>query len=156
MEDGKALPVWAAPAQNKTSFEAGPPKEGVDTYGSVGWEPPLVDSGSAAGTSQDAKDVEQGQGGTAARLAQESPPELETGSNGSGVWAQPDGGEYVPCIETAARVPAVPQGYLVVHPNGGLNQMRLGIADMVAIAQVLGAALVVPQLDAKSFWRDNR
>lgn len=80
-------------------------------------------------------------------------PETE---GGGGVWQQPEGNQYVPCIETEPGVPANPKGYLVVHANGGLNQMRLGIADMVAIARVLEAALVVPYLDARSFWQDNR
>ncbi|KAH6809866.1 O-fucosyltransferase family protein [Perilla frutescens var. frutescens] len=60
-------------------------------------------------------------------------------------------------LPTLPPVPArnyISNGFLKISCNGGLNQMRSAICDMVTIARLLNLTLVVPDLDKTSFWAD--
>ncbi|KAJ7965612.1 O-fucosyltransferase family protein [Quillaja saponaria] len=70
--------------------------------------------------------------------------------------------EQKPCPNLTAvqhlsieRVPLGSTGYLIVEANGGLNQQRSAICNAVAVAGLLNAALVIPQFEFHSVWRDT-
>ncbi|KAL7170716.1 hypothetical protein ACSBR2_035571 [Camellia fascicularis] len=75
----------------------------------------------------------------------------------SKLWGAPHHYGLRPCVKPTAKYKAT-QGwdrYMTVRSNGGLNQMRTGISDMVAVARIMNATLVIPQLDKRSFWQDS-
>ncbi|CAN6480037.1 unnamed protein product [Victoria cruziana] len=75
----------------------------------------------------------------------------------SKLWKRPSNRSFMQCVEPSESYEGSngSKGYLLVHTNGGLNQMRAGISDMVAVAHVINATLVIPELDKQSFWQDS-
>ncbi|KAJ4764330.1 O-fucosyltransferase family protein [Rhynchospora pubera] len=65
-----------------------------------------------------------------------------------------DGGAHLSPPALLPRRLYKSNGYLRVTCNGGLNQMRAAICDMVTVARYLNLTLVVPELDKTSFWAD--
>ncbi|GAB4847741.1 O-fucosyltransferase 38, variant 2 [Ancistrocladus abbreviatus] len=73
------------------------------------------------------------------------------------LWDPPFSNGLHQCVQPTAKYKAAQESnnYMTVRSNGGLNQMRTGIADMVAVARIMNATLVIPQLDKRSFWKDS-
>lgn len=72
-------------------------------------------------------------------------------------WFRRPSYNYEQCIAEGPghrRPSEATEGYLLTFANGGLNQMRTAICDMVAVARVMNATLVIPELDHTSYWAD--
>ncbi|KAL0908232.1 hypothetical protein M5K25_022714 [Dendrobium thyrsiflorum] len=73
------------------------------------------------------------------------------------LWDSSSAHGFHPCVKPTRKYEATHtwERYITVRSNGGLNQMRTGICDMVAVARLMNATLVIPQLDRRSFWQDS-
>ncbi|KAM0862077.1 hypothetical protein ACQ4PT_045476 [Festuca glaucescens] len=88
-------------------------------------------------------------------LPRPDPPHQDQVSNEQ-LWGS-NGYGYHACVTPTHRyiAPIESDHYMTVRSNGGLNQMRTGICDMIAVARLVNATLVIPQLDKRSFWQDT-
>ncbi|KAG9444201.1 hypothetical protein H6P81_015541 [Aristolochia fimbriata] len=72
-------------------------------------------------------------------------------------WHPREGGSWFPCVNKSLSHTELPtsNGYLIIEANGGLNQQRISICDVVAVAKLLNATLVIPMFHLNSVWRDS-
>ncbi|XVF29103.1 hypothetical protein REPUB_Repub15cG0091100 [Reevesia pubescens] len=74
------------------------------------------------------------------------------------LWERAKSGGWRPSSAPRSDWPPPPRetnGYLRVRCNGGLNQQRSAICNAVLAARIMNATLVLPELDANSFWHDD-
>ncbi|CAN1242578.1 O-fucosyltransferase 1 [Linum perenne] len=91
---------------------------------------------------------------TGNKAASTGPSEI----NAEQLWESADSGGWRPSSTPRSHWSPPPKesnGYLRVRCNGGLNQQRSAICNAVLAARIMNATLVLPELDANSFWRDD-
>ncbi|KAK6266039.1 hypothetical protein QUC31_016876 [Theobroma cacao] len=79
--------------------------------------------------------------------------------NAEELWESAKSGGWRPSSAPRSDWPPPPRetnGYLRVRCNGGLNQQRSAICNAVLAARIMNATLILPELDANSFWHDDR
>ncbi|KAJ4975501.1 hypothetical protein NE237_000607 [Protea cynaroides] len=73
------------------------------------------------------------------------------------LWEEPliPASAWTPCADQRNWEPSDGNnGYILVSANGGINQQRVAICNVVAITRLLNATLVVPKFLYSSVWRD--
>ncbi|PHT90817.1 hypothetical protein T459_05930 [Capsicum annuum] len=73
------------------------------------------------------------------------------------LWAEPYfvASTWKPCAEHRDWLPSEGRnGYIIVTANGGINQQRVAICNIVAVARLLDATLVLPKFLYSSVWKD--
>lgn len=63
---------------------------------------------------------------------------------------------WQPCADQRVWKPSEGNnGYIMVTANGGINQQRVAVCNIVAVARLLNATLVIPNFMFSSVWRDT-
>ncbi|PSS10394.1 GDP-fucose protein O-fucosyltransferase protein [Actinidia chinensis var. chinensis] len=73
------------------------------------------------------------------------------------LWVEPfvPASSWRPCADQRDWEPNEGRnGYILVSANGGINQQRVAVCNIVAVARLLNATLVVPKFLYSSVWRD--
>ncbi|KAK8673726.1 hypothetical protein V6N13_112041 [Hibiscus sabdariffa] len=73
------------------------------------------------------------------------------------LWIPPSSRGLRACAHPTSRYIATIgyDRYLTMECDGGLRQMRTGISDMVAVAHIMNATLVIPKLFTQSYRHDS-
>ncbi|CAN4078409.1 unnamed protein product [Withania somnifera] len=73
------------------------------------------------------------------------------------LWAEPYfiASTWKPCADHRDWEPSEGRnGYIMVTANGGINQQRVAVCNIVAVARLLDATLVLPKFLYSSVWKD--
>ncbi|MFS7920201.1 putative GDP-fucose protein O-fucosyltransferase [Helianthus anomalus] len=83
-------------------------------------------------------------------------PNIGLSKQQSDLWTPLVNQRWKPCIASTSTSSSVSDssGYIQVFLDGGLNQQRMGICDVVDVAKILNATHVIPYLEVNPVWKD--
>ncbi|MED6148447.1 O-fucosyltransferase 8 [Stylosanthes scabra] len=93
-------------------------------------------------------------------MASSALAEKEFKQEPSNLWAEPfqQASLWKPCADKNVKHnpgnTVKSNGYISVSANGGLNQQRVAICNVVAVASLLNATLVIPKFLYSNVWKD--
>ncbi|VYS45804.1 unnamed protein product [Arabidopsis thaliana] len=73
------------------------------------------------------------------------------------LWQEPkeQASAWKPCADQRSLTPDDGKnGYIMVTANGGINQQRVAVCNIVVVARLLNAALVIPKFMLSDVWTD--
>ncbi|CAE5957247.1 unnamed protein product [Arabidopsis arenosa] len=73
------------------------------------------------------------------------------------LWQEPkeQASAWKPCADQRSWTPDDGKnGYIMVTANGGINQQRVAVCNIVVVARLLNAALVIPKFMLSDVWTD--
>ncbi|GMH30473.1 hypothetical protein Nepgr_032316 [Nepenthes gracilis] len=75
------------------------------------------------------------------------------------LWKEPywQASSWKPCAQRNSPeegTPLTSNGFITVSANGGLNQQRVAVCNVVAVASLLNATLVIPRFLYSNVWKD--